>query len=273
METDMSSRDIELWRTYRRTNDPGLRDRLIERYLPVVKYVAARVAGRLPSHLQIDDLYSAGLFGFLGAINDYDPEMGVEFSSYATPRIRGAIFDELRRLDWVPRTVRRKVREAERAIETLSGRLGREPTDEEVARELQTTVEAYRQLLADGVTIISLDAPMTHEAGGSSPRENVEDVDSPNPLLSLATKERRAILGRLIDRLPDRERQVLALYYYEELTMREVGELLGVTESRVSQLHSSAILRLRAALRRQRVQQAELTFSRTLARAHGGYGA
>lgn len=268
----MSSRHIELWQTYRRTNDPLLRDRLIERYLPVVKYVAARVARRLPSHLQIDDLYSAGLFGFLGAINDYDPEMGVEFSSYATPRIRGAIFDELRRLDWVPRTVRRKVRETERAIEALSGRLAREPTDEEIATEFHTTVEAYRQLLADGVTIISLDAPMAHNAGGSSQRENVEDVDSPNPLLALASKERRAMLGRLIDRLPDRERQVLALYYYEELTMREVGELLGVTESRVSQLHSSAILRLRAALRRQSVQKSELMFSRKLAWAHGGYG-
>lgn len=267
----MSAADFELWRSYRTSHDPGLRDRLIERYLPVVKYVAARVAGRLPSHLQIDDLYSAGLFGFLGAINDYDPDMGVEFSSYATPRIRGAIFDELRRLDWVPRTVRRKIREAERAIDALSGRLGREPTDEEIAGELSTTVEAYRQLLADGVTVISLDAPVAHDAGGSAPRESIEDLDSPNPLLSLAAKERRTILGRIIDRLPDRERQVLALYYYEELTMREVGEVLGVTESRVSQLHSSAILRVRAALRRHRLSKAELLFTRRVTRTHGSY--
>jgi RNA polymerase sigma factor for flagellar operon FliA len=253
--------DLQGWRSYRQTKDPVMRDRLIEQHLSVVKYVTARVAGRLPSHLQLDDLYSAGLFGFLAAIDDYDPDLGVPFSAYATPRIRGAIFDELRRLDWVPRSVRRKTRDAERAIDALFRRLHREPTEEEVAQELQISLEAYRQLLNDGVTVMSLDAPGESHRPGTTLMDTLADAASPNPLLALAEKQRRMILGQLIESLPERERQVLALYYYEELTMREAGEALGVTESRVSQLHSSAILRLRAALRRHRVKESELTFT------------
>lgn len=252
--------DRELWRAYRRSRSTEVRDRLIERHLVLVKYVAARVAGRLPSHLTLDDLYSAGLLGFLGAVEDYDPEQGVEFSLYATPRIRGAIFDELRRLDWVPRAVRKRVREAERAIDTLWRRLGRQPTDEEIAAELRIGLPAYHRLLGQGVTVISLDAPSGTEDGRSGAWETLEDAGSPNPFAVLAAKERRAILGRIVDALPEQERRVMALYYYEDLTMRQVGAVLGVTESRVSQLHSSAILRLRAALRRHRLGAGDLVF-------------
>jgi len=250
--------DVEHWRTYRTTRNPALRERLVEEHLSLVKYIAMRVAGRLPGHLGVDDLYSAGLLGFLGAIDDYDPDRGVEFGAYATPRIRGAIFDELRRLDVVPRRVRRRIRDAERAIDILSHRLGRPPTDEEVAAELGLGVEAYRRILTEGVTLLCLDAPPARQEEGASPIDVLEDTSSPNPFATAADRERGAILGRMIDRLPPRERQVLALYYYEELTMQEVGQVLGVTESRVSQLHSSAILRLRVEVRRHRMEATDL---------------
>jgi RNA polymerase sigma factor FliA len=250
--------DAALWHAYRRTRDLALRDRIIEKHLVLVKYAAARIAGRLPNHLSLDDLYSAGLPGYLRAVEDYDPSRGVEFSVYASQRIRGSIFDELRRLDWVPRAVRRKIREAERAIDTLFRRLGRQPTEEEIATELSIALEEYRRLLGYGLTLLSLDAPAGGQDDGVVPLESLEDGTSPNPFLSLAAKERRTILGRIIEGLPERERQVLSLYYYEELTMQEVGQALGVTESRVSQLHSSAILRIRAAMRRHRISANDL---------------
>lgn len=242
------SEELALWRAYRRTRDPGLRDQLLERHLGVVRTVAAWVAGRLPAHLARDDLYAAGLVGFLAALEDYDPELGVDFPAYAARRVRGAIFDELRRLDWVPRGVRRRLREAERAMDRLARRLGREPTDEEVAAELGLPLTAYHDLLGQGVTLVSLDSAAGEEAEPWG--ERLEDPTAPDPLLTAAADERRRVLATLVERLPERERLVLALYYVEELTMREVGEVLGVTESRVSQLHASAILRLRSALRR-----------------------
>jgi RNA polymerase sigma factor for flagellar operon FliA len=260
----------ELWREYRRTRGRELRDRLVEHHVVLVKYVAARVAGRLPSHLAIDDLYSAGLLGFLGAVEDYDPEVGVEFATYAIPRIRGSIFDELRRLDWVPRGVRRRIRDAERAIEALGSRLGRSPSEEEIAAELRIPLAAYRQLLGEGVTVISLDTSSGGHEDGAAPIDGLEDRQAPGPFATLAAKERQALLGRLIDTLPERERHVLALYYCEELTMREVGTVLGVTESRVSQLHSSAILRLRAALRQRRAWAEDLAASASPGRAGRG---
>jgi RNA polymerase sigma factor for flagellar operon FliA len=261
--------DLELWRAYRESRDPGLRDRLIDQHLIVVKHVAARIAGRLPSHLRLDDLYSAGLLGFLDAVEDYDPARGVEFDAYAKPRIRGAIFDELRRLDCVPRRVRRRIRDAERAIAVLRQRLDREPTDEDIAAEMGIDVDGYHRLLGEGVTLLSLDAPSTRQNGeGLAPIDALPDPTNTDPLLTLETGERRRLLASMIERLPDRERTALALYYYEELTMQEVGKAMGVTESRVSQLHSSAVLRLRVALRRQRLGPAELEVG---AGGRGGY--
>jgi RNA polymerase sigma factor for flagellar operon FliA len=239
----------ELWRAYRRTRDPRLRDVLVERHLGLVKSVVARLAGRLPSHLAADDLYSAGLLGFLGALEDYDPDRGVEFATYAAPRIRGAIFDELRRLDWVPRSVRKLLRRAEHAVEVLAQQLGRAPTEEEVARALGLDVAAYQRFLGEGLTLVSLQAGAPPGRDGAGRLDQLEDAETPDPFAALADKERRALLSELIDTLPPRERQVLALYYCEELTMQEVGRIMGVTESRVSQIHASAILRLRAALR------------------------
>jgi RNA polymerase sigma factor FliA len=243
--------NLELRRAYRRSKDPALRERLVEADLALVKYLAARIASRLPKHLRLDDLFSAGLMGFLAAVEDYDPERGVSFSSYASHRIRGAIFDELRRLDWVPRSTRERMRNAQRAIDTLSRRLVRPPTDQEVAKELGIETEAYRASLGKAITIVSLSAAGGSNTGEPSLMDSVEDATSPDPFLTLAERERRAMLARLMDSLPKRERQVLALYYYEELTMREVGTALRVTESRVSQLHTSAVLRLRVMLRQQ----------------------
>jgi RNA polymerase sigma factor for flagellar operon FliA len=259
------SDDLEVWRSWRRTRSPAVRDRLVERHLLLVKVAARRLAGRLPRHLHVDDLYSAGLLGLLGAIDDYDPDVGVAFTVYAGPRIRGAMVDELRRLDVLPRAVRRRIRDIERAIDVVSGRLDRPPTDQEIAAELAIDVAAYHQFLADCVTVVSLDAATTPAAG--EPLE-LEDTGTPGPLTALDLTERQRQLGRLVDTLPERERTVLALYYRDELTMREVGEVLGVTESRVSQLHSSAILRLRAALRRQRAVGRDLVA--TIARAAAG---
>ena len=248
----------KLWREYRRQRKPEIREQLITQHLGVVKLIAARIASRLPSHLRLDDLYSAGLLGFLGAVEDYDPDRGVEFGAYAVPRIRGAIFDELRRLDSVPRRVRRKLKDAERVVDGLTARLERAPLDAEVAAALSVTEEAYRQLLRESVTFISIDVAGSADPQHGTPLHTLEDVQTPSPFLSMAVKERRAILARLVDRLPDKERQVLALYYVDQLTMVEVGRVLGVTESRVSQIHSRAVQHLRAALRRERLTESHL---------------
>jgi RNA polymerase sigma factor for flagellar operon FliA len=253
--------DGVLWRDYRRTRLPALRDELVERHLGLVKYAAAWVAGRLPRHLGLDDLYAAGLVGFLAAVEDYDPDRGVAFSGYATPRIRGAIFDELRRLDCVPRRVRRRLRDLQRAVATLTQRLDRDPTEEEIARHLQIDVDEYRRLLGEGLTLTSLDA-LADDARGSTHADALEDTTVSNPLSRLEANDVRRRLGQLIDRLPPRDRQVLALYYYEELTMHEIGRVLGVTESRVSQIHSAALVRLRVALGRQRLRAADFAAGR-----------
>jgi RNA polymerase sigma factor for flagellar operon FliA len=257
------SEEIELWREYRRTRATGLRDQLIEKHLVLVKYAAARVAGRLPGHFRLDDLYSAGLVGFLAAVEDFDPERNVEFGAYASQRIRGAILDELRRLDCVPRRVRRLAREAAHAIGVLTQRLGRQPLDEEIAAEMKIEVAVYRRLLTEGVTLLSLDADPSGEQSGA-PVDSIEDPSVPDPFATLEARERQALVARFIEKLPERERQVLALYYHEELTMHEVGTILGITESRVSQIHSSAILRLQAAVRRE---QAAASLGKTPARA------
>ena len=263
-----SDAKADLWREYRRTRDPRLRDRLIEDDLPMVKYVAARIASRLPRHLRLDDLYSAGLLGYLAAVDDFDPDRGVAFAAYAGQRIRGAIFDELRRLDWVPRGVRERIRDTQRAISTLMQRLDRHPTDEEVAAELGIEVATYRTSLGDGVTLVSLSESSRPDGEGRALKDRIEDTAAADPLALIAEHERRAMLAKLIDDLPERERHVLALYYYEELPMREIGVILGVSESRVSQLHSSAVHRLAVLLRRRRLGPGELALPGERAGGH-----
>jgi RNA polymerase sigma factor FliA len=242
-----------LWLEYRRTKDQGLRDRLILTYAPLVKYVAGRIGSGLPAHVEEGDLVSYGLLGLIGAIERFDPERDIKFETYAMARIKGAIIDELRALDWVPRSVRSRAREIERAIADLEARLGRAPSDEEIAKKVGITVEELEESLTQisRSSIAALDElwSVSSEGGDQvSLLDTIEDTEGPDPQLELAQTELREALGESIARLPEREKLVITLYYYEELTLREIGEVLGVTESRVSQLHTKAILRLKAHL-------------------------
>jgi len=241
-----------LWVEYRRTGDKQLRDRLILTYAPLVKYVAGRLGSGLPAHVDDDDLVSYGLLGLIGAIERFDPTREIKFETYALGRIKGAIIDELRSLDWVPRSVRARAREIERSIAELEAKLGRAPTDEEIAAKLGTSVEDLDESLLEisRTSIAALDELWTVSAGGDQVAliDTIEDPAGPSPTTALDATELREAMADAIARLPEREKLVVTLYYYEELTLREIGEVLGVTESRVSQLHTKAILRLKARL-------------------------
>ncbi len=248
----MADATQELWLTYRRTGEKALRDRLIVSYAPLVKYVAGRLGSGLPAHVDEGDLVSYGLLGLIGAIERYDPGRDIKFETYAIARIRGAIIDELRAMDWVPRSVRARAREIERAIGKLESKLTRAPTDEEIARELGLSEDELAESLSEisRSSIAALDELWTVSAGGDQVAliDTIEDTAGPEPQAALAQTELREALAEAIARLPEREKLVVTLYYYEELTLREIGEVLGVTESRVSQLHTKAILRLKSRL-------------------------
>jgi RNA polymerase sigma factor for flagellar operon FliA len=241
-----------IWLEYRRTNDKVLRDRLIVMYSPLVKYVAGRLGSGLPAHVDEGDLVSYGLLGLIGAIERFDLDRDIKFETYAIARIRGAIIDELRALDWVPRSVRSRAREIERAIAGLEANLGRAPTDEEISAKVGITVDELEDSLTDIArsSIAALDElwSVSGEGDQVSLLDTLEDPESIRPAEALDETELREILGDAIARLPEREKLVITLYYYEELTLREIGEVLGVTESRISQLHTKAILRLKARL-------------------------
>jgi len=241
-----------LWLEFRRTKDKALRDRLILTYAPLVKYVAGRLGSGLPAHVDEGDLVSYGLLGLIGAIERYDPTRDIKFETYAIARIKGAIIDELRALDWVPRSVRSRAREIERAIAELEAKLGTTPTDEQIAGKIGITVEELEDSLTDisRSSIAALDELWSVSGDGDqvSLMDTIEDVSGPRPAEALDETETREALAEAIARLPEREKLVVTLYYYEELTLREIGEVLGVTESRVSQLHTKAILRLKARL-------------------------
>ena len=242
---------LRLWREYRRTRSKALRDRLILNYAPLVKYVAGRLGSGLPAHVDDDDLASYGLLGLIGAIERYDPERDVKFETYAIARIKGSIIDELRSMDWVPRSVRSRARDIERAIAELEARLGRAPSDEEIAKRLGVSEDDLNGSLSEisRTSIAALDELWTVSGGDQIALiDTIEDTEGPNPQASLAESETRDLIGEAIAGLPEREKLVVTLYYYEELTLREIGEVLGVTESRVSQLHTKAILRLKARL-------------------------
>jgi RNA polymerase sigma factor FliA len=242
-----------LWSDYKRTGDKALRDRLILTYAPLVKYVAGRLGSGLPAHVEDDDLVSYGLLGLIGAIERFDPDRDIKFETYAIARIKGAIIDELRSMDWVPRSVRARARDIERAIADLERKLMRAPNDEEIASKLGVSEEEFQESLLEisRSSIAALDELWVGSSGTGeavSLMETIEDPQAPEPQQSMAQTELREALGESIARLPEREKLVVTLYYYEELTLREIGEVLGVTESRVSQLHTKAILRLKARL-------------------------
>jgi RNA polymerase sigma factor for flagellar operon FliA len=240
-----------LWLEFRRTGDKGLRDRLILTYAPLVKYVAGRLGSGLPSHVDDDDLVSYGLLGLIGAIERYDPGRDIKFETYAISRIKGSIIDELRSMDWVPRSVRARARDIERAIAELEGKLGRAPSDAEIAKRIGSTEDELNESLSEiaRTSIAALDELWTVSGGDQIALiDTIEDTDVPDPQAALSQTEMREAIADAIARLPEREKLVVTLYYYEELTLREIGEVLGVTESRVSQLHTKAILRLKARL-------------------------
>ncbi len=221
------------------------REQQIVNYLPLVKYIAMRILNRLPSHVELDDLINYGIIGLMDAVDKFDKSRGVKFKTYAELRIRGAILDGLRELDWVPRSYRRRQRELERAYRKLESELGRSATDEEVATELQIGLKAFHSLLDNlrGIQIGSMDA--VTKDGEENLVEYIPDRKENSPSFIMEKLELQRLLASGIDKLPEKERLVLSLYYYEGLTMKEVGAVLGITESRVSQLHSKAVLRLR----------------------------
>ncbi len=254
LETNVKAIELQdLWRRYKSTGDERARERLVVAYSPLVKYVAGRMSSGLPGHVEESDLISYGLGGLISAIERFDLSREIKFETYAITRIRGAIIDELRNLDWVPRSVRARAREIERVNTKLEARLQRAPTDEEMATELGVTIDEFQETLLQisNSTIVALDELWNvQDATGDqvSLLDTLPDREAPDPQQLVDQSELRDRIADAIALLPEREKLVVALYYYENLTLREIGEVLGVTESRVSQLHTKAVLRLRSKL-------------------------
>jgi RNA polymerase sigma factor for flagellar operon FliA len=242
----------ELWQQYRKTREPRIREAFIKQYAPLVKYVAGKVAMGMPHNVEFDDLVGFGVFGLIDAIDKYDPEKNVKFKTYAVTRIRGAIFDELRQIDWVPRSVRQKTREIETTISSLEAQLGRTASDQEIAASLGMDEAEYQKTVQkiSGTSILSLNDVWF--SGDENDKVSIGDsIESPaslNPDVIVEKDEIRRVIVEAINELPDKEKKILVLYYYEDLTLKDIGKVLDVTESRVSQLHTKAILRLRAKL-------------------------
>ncbi|MGH2992646.1 MAG: RNA polymerase sigma factor WhiG [Solirubrobacterales bacterium] len=254
METNAKAVELrELWRRFKDDGDGRARERLVVAYSPLVKYVAGRMASGLPPHVGEADLISYGLLGLIGAIERYDPDREIKFETFAVARIKGAIIDELRSLDWVPRSVRARAREIEKVHAKLENDLQRSPTEEEMTIKLDMDIEEFRDALLEiaNSSVLALDDLWTvADPGGGqiSLLDTIRDPNAVDPQEEIDATELKDRLAAAIEMLPDRERLVVALYYYENLTLREIGEVLGVTESRVSQLHTKAVLGLRSHL-------------------------
>jgi RNA polymerase sigma factor for flagellar operon FliA len=252
LETNVKTVELrDLWRRYKSDGDPRARERLVVAYSPLVKYVAGRTAAGLPPHVEEGDLISYGLVGLISAIERFEPAREIKFETYAITRIKGAIIDELRSMDWVPRSVRARAREIERANSKLEHRLQRAPTDSELAAELGLGGDELQQsLMAIAHSSVAALDEMWSVSDSSGDQvslmDTLEDPGAPDPARALDVGDMKDRIADAIARLPEREKLVIALYYYENLTLREIGEVLGVTESRISQLHTKAVLRLRS---------------------------
>jgi RNA polymerase sigma factor for flagellar operon FliA len=243
----------QLWASFKDSGDPRLRERLILHYSPLVKYVAGRVGVGLPPNIEQADLVSYGIFGLIDAIEKFDISRAIKFETYAISRIKGAIIDELRAIDWIPRSVRYKAREVEKAYAALEARLHRTPTEAEVAGELNIGLDDLHTIFGQVsfVNVVALDELMN--VGGErgdklSLVDTLEDVKAEDPVAAFETEETKYLLARAINTLPEREKIVVTLYYYEGLTLAEIGQVLGVTESRICQMHTKAVLQLRGKL-------------------------
>jgi len=238
--------------SYQKMSDTSSRDDMVEKHLPLVSYIASRLAIGLPDWIDKRDLVNAGVIGLIDAVNHFDPSKGFKFETYAKTRIRGSIIDELRQLDWIPRSTRTKSREIERAIEKLSKIHGRFPRDEEVADELDWSLEKYHKALGQVsvTTLMSLDEMIGSTTNGAPvTRLDLISDGSESTLDKLTKKELLDTVVDILGKLTEQERLVIALYYYEELTLKEIGMVIEVTESRISQIHTAAVLKLRSKLR------------------------
>ena len=244
----------DLWEQCHGRHSQEARRDLVNIYARIVKYVAGRMAIGLPHYVEFNDLISAGLLGLIQAIDNFDHERGIKFETYAIPRIRGSILDELRSQDWFPRSLRRKDKQLEEAYSTLEVQLGRPATDAEVARKLEIRIEELDSMVGEVsiATIMSLDADTSGEDNESSSSlgDYLADVQTEDVEQILAKHEMKDLMGTRMTELPEKEQLVLVLYYYEELTLKEIGEILDVTESRVCQIHTKAILRLKGKIER-----------------------
>ena len=244
--------EIELWKEFKKTKSVAIRDRLIRQYMPLVKWVAGRVSSGMPDSVEFDDLVGFGQFGLLDAINKFDVDKGVKFKTYASTRIRGAIFDELREMDWVPRSVRQKSKEIEEAIVELEAKLGRTASDAEIAQSMNMTEAEYQNTImkVSGTSVLSLND--VWYSGDDSEHISIGDsIEAPNSLhpdVIVEREEVRRVIIQAIEELPQNEKMVIVLYYHEDLSFKEIGQVLNVSESRISQLHTKANLRLRAKL-------------------------
>jgi len=254
METGVKEVELrDLWRRYKEDGDARARERLVVAYSPMVKFVAGRLGAGLPSHVDDADLISYGLMGLIGSIERFEPERGIKFETFAMTRIRGAIIDELRSLDWVPRSVRSRAREIEAAQAKLEHELQRAPSEAELAARLGINEEELQSSLLEiaNSSVYALDELWTVSDSSGDQVSLIDTISDPraeDPQESLASSEVKDRLTEAIATLPEREQLVVALYYYENLTLREIGEVLGVTESRVSQLHTKAVMRLKSGL-------------------------
>ncbi|MDP9100686.1 MAG: RNA polymerase sigma factor WhiG [Actinomycetota bacterium] len=254
---EIESAIAQLWRQFKESGEERLRERLILHYSPLVKYVAGRVGVGLPPNIEQADLVSYGIFGLIDAIEKFDLERAIKFETYAISRIKGAIIDELRAIDWIPRSVRYKAREVEKAYAALEARLHRTPSEAEVASELGIALEDLHAIFSQVsfVNVVALDELLSagQERGDKlSLVDTLEDTKAEDPVQAFETEETKYLLAKAINTLPEREKIVVTLYYYEGLTLAEIGQVLGVTESRICQMHTKAVLQLRGKLADQR---------------------
>ncbi len=243
----------KIWKEYRKTKSPELQEKLVLEYLTLVQKVVLKMASFLPPHISRDDLYGYGILGLLEAVERYDVDLGIPFPAYAQKRIKGAIIDALRKEDWVPTSLRKKAKIVEEAYFTLESELGRSATDEEIAGYLHISLPELGEWLKEiqFISIISLEEPLT-EGETSSYAEQLTDKNSPNPETVSEEKEIKEILARAVGELPEKERTVISLFYYNYLSNKEIAQVMNLSDSRISQLHTKAIFRLRGKLSRQK---------------------